>query len=387
MNDKRISKNTILIIIVLLFGLIVVGGTFAWLTTTVNTTNGTYSAVSDCFLIDYTDNTQTISGTLFPSSGPEKGLTGSVTLKVKSTCGVFGKGTLYLHVNNGTNTKFGMTVDDHCENPNTLVTLPDYQTSSDCASHGGTWVSGGTALKFALYDNNDFSSLPLAVGRFNNSIIGIDVPQYSNFDITYLPQTYYVYVWLDGYVSDNTYTDLTFDGYFYANASQQDVNVIYTSNIVNFDDVENTAIILNQPLSSNIDTYQTFEAADMDSGISDVHIKSKLLNNTVVGSYLDFVFDDQIYSFKGGINELSLTQKPVYESNKAIISGVLNGYESEICAEDTDGYSCTSNNTTLTINKDGGVMLDAGLIVCGIIPGYYVGIPGNDVFAGCMYTD
>ena len=143
------KKNTILVISILVFGLVLAGGTYAWLTASVNVTNGKYNLTSDCFMIDYTDNTQTITGTLFPSVGPNKGLSGSVTMKVNDNCNAEGVGTLYLHVNNGTSTKFGDTVSAHCENPKTLVTLPEYTTSSACSSYG-IWVTSGSALKFAL---------------------------------------------------------------------------------------------------------------------------------------------------------------------------------------------------------------------------------------------
>ena len=220
MNNKNINKNTILLVIILLLGLIIAGGTFAWLTATLNVTRGTYNVASTCFMVDYTDNTQTLSGTLFPSVGPNKGLSGSVSMKINSSCLVLGKGTLYLHVNDGTSTKFGAVVDAHCENPSTYITIPDYATSSTCTTNGGVWVTNGTALKYAIYDNNTFTGSPLAKGYFSNSWINNDGTLYSNFDVLHTAKTYYIYVWLDGYVSDNTYTELPFNGYIKAVVEQ-----------------------------------------------------------------------------------------------------------------------------------------------------------------------
>ena len=218
----KTKKNILLIVLVLVLGLAMAGGTYAWLTINANVSNTNYTATSTCFLVDYTDNTQTLSGTLFPSVGPNKGLSGSVSLKVNSSCLVSGKGTLYLHVNNGTSTKFGAIVDAHCENPNTLETLHDYKTSSACSTNGGSWVTTGSALKYAVYDNNTLTGNPLAKGYFANSLIGSEGPLYADFDVTYTEKTYYIYVWLDGYVSDNTYTNLPFDGYILARATQTD---------------------------------------------------------------------------------------------------------------------------------------------------------------------
>ncbi len=218
----KAKRNTLLIVLVLVLGLAMAGGTYAWLTINANVSNANYAATSTCFLVDYTDNTQTLSGTLFPSVGPNKGLSGSVSLKVNSSCLVAGKGTLYLHVNSGTSTKFGAVVAAHCENPNTLETLPSYKTSSACTTNGGSWVTTGSALKYAVYDNNTFTGNPLAKGYFSNSLINSEGSLYADFDVTHTQKTYYIYLWLDGYVSDNTYTELPFSGYVLARATQTD---------------------------------------------------------------------------------------------------------------------------------------------------------------------
>lgn len=220
MDNKIRNKNIILAIVVLLVGFLLAGGTYAYLTRTVNVTNGNINAVTTCFDIDYTDNTDQITGTLFPSTGPNKGLGGSVTIKVNNACDLDGAGTLYLHVNSGTSTKFGTIVDAHCENARTLETLPQYTTQSACTQNGGSWKTSGTPLKFAVYDNNSFTGNPLAVGNFYNQLIGNEAPFYSNFVVTKTAKTYYIYVWLDGYLTDNTYTNLPFSGNIRAEAIQ-----------------------------------------------------------------------------------------------------------------------------------------------------------------------
>ncbi len=277
MENKNIKKNTFLIVLILLIGLAIAGGTYAYLNLTANVTNGTYNLTSTCFLVDYTDNTQTITGTLFPSVGPNKGLTGSVSMNVNSSCLVLGKGTLYLHTNSGTATKLGDVVDEHCENANTLLTMPDYTTSNTCTTNGGTWVTNGTALKYAVYDNDTFTGNPLATGYFTSSMIGTDTAIYSNFDVMHTAKTYYIYLWLDGYVSDNTYTDLTFDGHIKAGATQSEISVpsgyqqveYIKSNGTQYIDTkvtpnQNTSVelVFNALVSGNQDFFGTSKTSD-----------------------------------------------------------------------------------------------------------------------------
>ena len=224
MKNKINKKSIIIIGLVLIFIIFIVAGTYAYLYVQASINNNTYQGTSTCFLVDY-GNTQAISGTMFPSAGPSKGLSGSVTLKINDSCSTTGTGTLYLHVNSGTSTKFGDTVDAHCENTLTYVTLPEYKTSSDCTSHGGTWRTGG-ALKFALYDNNTFIGAPLVAGSFNNPFIGFDIPGYSGIPITSTTKTIYIYIWLDGYITDNTYVNLPFDAYIWASAVQNENDTV-----------------------------------------------------------------------------------------------------------------------------------------------------------------
>ena len=52
MENKNIKKNTFLIVLILLIGLAIAGGTYAYLNLTANVTNGTYNLTSTCFLVD-----------------------------------------------------------------------------------------------------------------------------------------------------------------------------------------------------------------------------------------------------------------------------------------------------------------------------------------------
>lgn len=354
MNNNLIKKNIILSVAVILMGLVIAGGTFAWLVGSFLATNNTYNVASDCFLIDYNtseyesniqgnmisgfgnmhnitdlgdneykvdytqstadtymiinsgqtitngksyvlqftvaglndndivsfglrysrngvssiyhfqvitnginkivfnyegtsvnylilddiansgrtavftmsnfylyEQSQDISGTMFPSAGPSKGLKGSVSLKINDTCSVNGYGTLNLNILSNTSTKFSDVVSAHCENPLTLETLNDYNTSSDCTTNGGIWVENGTALKYVLYEDDNIYGTPLAKGYVTSSMIGSVTQIYDNFLVNSAERTFYIYLWLDGYLSDNTYTNLPFDASISANGVQR----------------------------------------------------------------------------------------------------------------------------------------------------------------------
>jgi len=213
--DMR-KKNIILSIVVIMLGIMVAGGTFAYLTMSLTVKNGQYNGKVDCFSVDYSinndDNTQDIIGTLFPTVGPSKGLFGKVSINMNSICETTGTGSLYVEVNNATSTKFGEVVREHCENSLTLETMKDYSNESDCVSNNGTWVSNGTALKYAVYNSSDITTNPLRVGYFGNNSIGSTLNLYDGFMVNDVQQNYYIYIWLDGYLSDNTYASLPFSG-------------------------------------------------------------------------------------------------------------------------------------------------------------------------------
>ena len=214
------KKYVIFTIGIILLGAMVTGGTYAYLSRTVTITNGTANVSTHCFLIDYninnSDNSQNISGILFPSASPSGGLTGRVGLKTNTSCTLQGVGTLTLHLTSG---EVGSASPGHCENSNTLETLKDYTTSGTCSGHG-TWVTTGTPLKYAVYDNSEGTGTPLSKGYITSSNIGGDITLYNNFAITSTEEYYYIFIWLDGYLSGDGYTDVNFAGYVSASATQ-----------------------------------------------------------------------------------------------------------------------------------------------------------------------
>ena len=224
MNDNK-RKKILLVVGIILACVLVVGGTYAYLTFSVSVTNGTISGNVECFQIDYSilndDDSSQITGTLFPSAGPSGGLSGKVSININASCNVTATGTLYLNVDSGTSTALVQTVADHCEDKITLETLNDYTTSAECtADSSRMWVSTGTGLKYAVYSSVNATGTPLNVGYITNSDIGGDIPIYSDFTVDKTASSYYIFIWMDGYITDSTYTELPFGGYIHASVLQ-----------------------------------------------------------------------------------------------------------------------------------------------------------------------
>ncbi len=224
MNDNK-RKKILLVVGIILACVLVVGGTYAYLTFSVSVTNGTISGNVECFQIDYSilndDDSSQITGTLFPSKGASGGLSGKVSININASCNVTATGTLYLNVDSGTSTALVQTVADHCEDKITLETLNDYTTSAECtADSSRMWVSTGTGLKYAVYSSVNATGTPLNVGYITSGDIGRDIPIYSDFTVDKTASSYYIFIWMDGYITDSTYTELPFGGYIHASVLQ-----------------------------------------------------------------------------------------------------------------------------------------------------------------------
>jgi len=239
------KKKNILIACAVAFGLALVAiGTYAFLTMNLFTANSIYNTSSTCFVVDYgvtnDDSTSDITGVLFPGlNATAKGsLKGKVSLKINSSCDdINGLGSLYLHLNTLSGSsltnelKLMSTITTaHCENPYTLQTLNSYQTSSACTSAGGTWVTSTSALKYAIYDNAAGTGEPLKVGNIASDSVNTDILVYDNILITRTQKSYYIFIWLDGHLTDNTYVDLGFSGNIKASSVQKN-NSLFNMNL------------------------------------------------------------------------------------------------------------------------------------------------------------
>jgi len=355
------NKSIILIISILFIGLGIAGGTYAFLSSSVNATNNSYNTVTGCFNIDYTidngDSTQDITGTLFPSSGPSGGLSGRVSLKANATCGISGIGTLKLHINSGTSSNLMTSASSYCENRSTmqpisgtstkaecakvggrwrgygdsyceddytLERLTDYD-SSNCSSNGGTWKSGGSPLKYAVYNNASATGIPIGMGYITSSDIGNDIVIADNIYINNTQLYYYIFVWIDGYLVGNEVNNLPFNGYVKAEASQDPY--VYTVN--DFD----TRVAIGSAIPSNVTQYATAEAAMAAFG-HPFFLRHRIQNGVVSESYVGVAITNdlatsyrqvgEVYTFRGGVDESSLSSYPIFDNNRFIAGRLLN---------------------------------------------------------------
>lgn len=283
-NKLNNKNKKILIFGVILGAILIAGGTYAFLTMALNVQNGNVNGKLECFQIDYNacnlwdvngdgvidsndfqalydynngtvnDNyvyrdlngdgeinildatifqgclnnangdgissASNLSGTLFPTTNITGGLFGSLAMGVNSACSITGTGTIYLHVGTESSTTLLRKTDGHCENASTLETISNYTTSSECVSNNGKWVSDGSALKYAIYDNAAGTGVPLGVGYITGGDIGEDIPMYSGFAVNATSKRYYIFIWMDGSLTNEDYEDLSFSGYIHASVVQ-----------------------------------------------------------------------------------------------------------------------------------------------------------------------
>ena len=209
MTDKK--RNLILIFSLLLIIGCLSAATYAYIIFSINVTNASYNSMTACFDVDYDitndDGTLPITGTLFHSATPKGGLSGKVALGINSTCKAGGTGTINLNVKSGGSVLF-QTVRGHCENTKTLQTVTGYETQTACESvEGMQWVTTGTALKYAIYE--DLKSEPVSVGYVTGTGV---IPAYDNIVLSHTMKNIYIYIWLDGELTDNSYADISFEG-------------------------------------------------------------------------------------------------------------------------------------------------------------------------------
>ncbi len=281
MDNKLNNKNKKILIFGIILGVVLIaGGTYAFLTMALNVQNGNVNGKLECFQINYnacnlwdvngdgvidendvtayqeytigiinenyvyydyngdgiinnTDylqfngclmnriNIGDLRGTLFPSTEITGGLFGSLAMGVNSACNITGTGTIYLHVGTESSVTLLRKTDGHCENPTTLETLTSYTSSNECLTDGNKWVTDGSALKYAVYDNAAGTGVPLSVGYITGGDIGEDIPLYTGFDVNSTNNRYYMFIWLDGNLTNEDYEDLPFSGYIHASVVQK----------------------------------------------------------------------------------------------------------------------------------------------------------------------
>ncbi|MBR7041901.1 MAG: hypothetical protein IKI04_00200, partial [Bacilli bacterium] len=386
---KNKTKKILIIVAIAFIGISIVGSTYAYLTMSLNVANGNYNNVgTHCFGVTYnvnnTDGSTDITGTLFPSGTPIKGLTGRVGFSSDPTCSTSGLGTINLNIANTTSTTLttpassycedrstlepisGISTeaacttaggrwrgygDSYCENPNTLERLPDYTTESDCTTHSGSWTTPGSPLKYAVYTSTEANAQPVSVGRINTTDIGNTITIYNNFAVTHTETYYYIYIWLDGYLTDNTHTNLPFAANITASVAQnpsatpvEPIRYVYTAHQV-------PGVSIGNEIAISIATYSTPEGAmaslkTAGGGTTDYpfFFRFRLDDSDIVTeSYLGFVITPAMAQANSGIIpgtyylRGSWLSSTYYEANKEVL---LNAFGSSYCTDYSSRYSC-----------------------------------------------
>ena len=294
-NEKIITnehKSFVIVGIVLAF-LIIVGGTFAYLIFDVNISNKNIASATTCFDIIYdADNSSPITGTLIPSSSPAGGLSGKITIGMDEECDIDGYGNFYLNITTGSDILF-QTVTPHCEDSQTLKTLGAYTDQASCeAQSNGKWVTEGTALKYAIYTTDDVttSTIPVSVGYLDS--VG-QKTIYENFPITNTIVDYYVYVWLDGNLSDNSYANQSIVGDVSASVSQVPGDNFVEEETVYVDNILNGADPVLEPGMIPVTISDTGAVTSADTSQVWYSYTNKqwanavLVNSTVRGTYIN----------------------------------------------------------------------------------------------------
>ena len=175
------SNRYYLIIGIVSLGLLLIGGTYAWMVYETTVGNNSLKADASDFFIDYTSS---LTGELLPSLTDKGGLMGTVSARIKDTSSVEEAiGKLYLYADSNT----------------------------DSILYQGTEL--GIALKYSVYEGN----ILVTSGTVTSDIVKNGVPGgmliYEGFKITKESTlTYNVYVWLDGELVDNRYLGVKYAG-------------------------------------------------------------------------------------------------------------------------------------------------------------------------------
>lgn len=168
------KRNIMLFLIVFSLILIVLGVTYAWFVWKSDDTK--INAQTGCFNINY--NGSFSDTKIKMTSSYEGGVVALVNLSVNNTCDIqSGIGTLYL------------------------------KTNSFSANEVSLIENG--ALKYVIF--NDDTKIDEGVINSLGDTIILD-----NIEVDTTEISYSVYLWLDGNIADDTYTDAIFDGSIYA---------------------------------------------------------------------------------------------------------------------------------------------------------------------------
>ena len=178
MNNKKKLWGTILGVVA--FIALIAGVTYAWFTWA--SENTIINGQSGCFNIVYDKGTD-VSGTLTPSATYEGGVSATVKINISNACDITGEATISL------NTEETTTLD----------------------------LAAG-AVKYAVYQGASEVSTGTISSTGDLELATVTLTRAATATTEYT-----VYVWIDGALSDNSYTGKTYSGYIHASATQTEV--------------------------------------------------------------------------------------------------------------------------------------------------------------------
>ena len=172
----------------------------------------------------------------------------------------------------------------------------------------------------------------------------------------------------DGY--DNAFYTLTFTVETIQANKANEVwiyrETVYTANM----DFEET-VIIGSAIPEEIEIYENpNDIILFTHNIFKFYLKHDLVNGIVEKSYVEFVirnsdgsnYNNGIYTLRGGIDESSLTDKPIFLSNKSQLQAA---YNSSNCREEGNRYDCQYESDARTLDV-GVVSAGFGSCICGV---------------------
>ena len=224
----------------------------------------------------------------------------------------------------------------------------------------GAGLTASDNFKYALTEQaNDCTHNIVSQGTFNGVTDNGKVYLFRESEYpTTGNHTYYLYVWLDAAETDSATQNQTFNISLNGDCSDNSPWV-YTVNMYDEEDKENTTIKIGNAIPDTITQHQTPAAAMASLNNWPYYLKHLVSNGIVTESYVEFVVTPEMagsnsgmtagtYALKGGDNGAS------YTTNYAIIT---TAFGSNNCEKYNESASCHMSNLNFIANiySDGNV--------------------------------
>ncbi len=142
--------------------------------------------------------------------------------------------------------------------------------------------------------------------------------------------------------------------------SFEDINGIkYTYNLENPHKPSDNVIVLNQKVPKGVKLFDSAQEARY--GL--LYLKHDIENSIVKESRVCFVYESNTYCLRGGVNETALSEKPIYEENKAIMQSI---FPSNRCSDGSSNYRCNMPLIQVQINDNGNDYAIDGYGLCSV---------------------